>query len=438
MLGFGNFFGDVGVGGLFGPRFSTELRCYPVSFIGRNDLEAGNRLVLPPSALESLSRQSVPNPMHFEISDLDGNHRTHGGVLEFVAPEEVCYMPAWILRQMRAEDGDVLRIALKTLPKATLVRLRPASVALLRVFNPRALLENGLRNFAALTVGDSFAVEYNGQFYGLEVVEAKPANAVSVVEADVEVEFATPKDAISRDPELANAPELSRDGEGQPHVGGYTLFGGAGHRIDGEDVGRAGAAETDSDTDDMPWKRRIPTGVKWTTAPYGCEKIRICGEAGRVSSASSILKEPVDPYPAIEEQPPTKLGGAGAEGHSAVALALEAAEVRMAMQADEINKRRQEEEEEQARQKAAEEERQAQLRAAGEARRQRAAAVAAAVAQQQGASMQAPAQVQMAGSGGAASGKAGATAARASSSQGSWCGCCGPGLGKKADPPSRV
>jgi ubiquitin fusion degradation protein 1 len=44
--------------GLFGhrlpERFEGTYRCFPVSFLERNDLEYGDKVVLPPSALHTL------------------------------------------------------------------------------------------------------------------------------------------------------------------------------------------------------------------------------------------------------------------------------------------------------------------------------------------------------------------------------------------------
>jgi ubiquitin fusion degradation protein 1 len=47
-----------------------------------------------------------------------------------------------------------------------------------------------------LTVGDSFLVNYNNKRYHIDVVEAKPANAISIVETDCEVDFTEPLDYV--------------------------------------------------------------------------------------------------------------------------------------------------------------------------------------------------------------------------------------------------
>ncbi len=48
---FGGFFGGLASG-----TFSGQYRCYPVSFIGKNDAETGNKIFLPSSALDRLGR----------------------------------------------------------------------------------------------------------------------------------------------------------------------------------------------------------------------------------------------------------------------------------------------------------------------------------------------------------------------------------------------
>lgn len=42
--------------------------------------------------------------------------------------------------------------------------------------------------------GDTFVIEYNGKNYEIDVLEVKPDHAASVIETDVNVDFAPPKD----------------------------------------------------------------------------------------------------------------------------------------------------------------------------------------------------------------------------------------------------
>ena len=69
----------------------------------------------------------------------------------------------------------MLRVLNTTLPKGSYVKLQPVSKDFLDLHNPKAMLENTLRNFATLTVGDVIAISYNNKRYEIEIIECKPA-----------------------------------------------------------------------------------------------------------------------------------------------------------------------------------------------------------------------------------------------------------------------
>lgn len=353
--GLGSFFGGAGDGnfltGFLGPKYSCELKCFSFGFIGREELEFGNRLIMPPAVLQKLQDVQAPSPMIFEVSNFQGSRHTHAGILEFVAQQDTCYMPFWMMRQLQVAEGDVLRFSLKQLPKAKFCRLRPASVALHRVYNPRALLEGGLKNFAALTVGDDFCVEYDGHPYGLEVVELEPGGAGTLIDTDMEVEFAPARDA-----ESAAARSTSRERGSRPasratsrnsdgsDAAGSAVFHGKGRRIDGRPVDPE--EEVSEEYDPMPWKKRIPRGVKLTVPPYGVDVARILGSA----PAAASLAGDVAVAAARDRQQRMEIASAAArERHD---LALQAAQAREAANAEEIAKRRKEEAEAKAREQA--------------------------------------------------------------------------------------
>ncbi len=61
-----NFFPDA-------PRpFKTQYRCYSVSMLPgseRDDLEKGGKIILPPSALDQLTRLNIVYPMLFKLTN---------------------------------------------------------------------------------------------------------------------------------------------------------------------------------------------------------------------------------------------------------------------------------------------------------------------------------------------------------------------------------
>lgn len=53
-------------------------------------------VIMPPSALEMLTRLNVEYPMLFKLTNHIRKRQTHCGVLEFVADEGKIYIPYWV------------------------------------------------------------------------------------------------------------------------------------------------------------------------------------------------------------------------------------------------------------------------------------------------------------------------------------------------------
>lgn len=178
-------------GGAMPPRtFNTQFRCYPVvMFPGneREDVERGGKIIMPPSALDQLTRLHIVYPMLFKLSNSRSGRNTHCGVLEFVADEGKIYIPYWMMRNLLLEEGGLLQVESASLPVASYAKFQPQSVDFLDITNPKAVLENALRSFACLTKGDVIAIKYNEKIYELLVLETKPGNAVSIIECDMQV-----------------------------------------------------------------------------------------------------------------------------------------------------------------------------------------------------------------------------------------------------------
>lgn len=144
-------------------------------------------VIMPPSALDSLTRLNVEYPMLFKLINNKKARTSHAGVLEFVADEGKCYLPYWMMDNLLLEEGDILTIESVSLPVANFSKFQPHSTDFLDITNPKAVLENALRNFACLTTGDVVAIKYNKKVYELCVLETRPGNAVSIIECDMNV-----------------------------------------------------------------------------------------------------------------------------------------------------------------------------------------------------------------------------------------------------------
>lgn len=109
-------------------------------------------------------------------------------------------------------------------------------------------------------------LSYNNRNYEIEIIECRPANAICVIETDVNVDFAPPKDYVEPPKDFGGGAGSSSGGaNGAPNeipdylkqdpqsprssVGGYSdvvsagaassipssrIFGGAGQRLDGK------------------------------------------------------------------------------------------------------------------------------------------------------------------------------------------------------------
>lgn len=80
-------------------RFDEYYRCYPVVMLPgpeRENVNHGGKVMMPPSALDKLTRLHITYPMMFELNNGAADKFTHAGVLEFIAEEGKIYLPYWV------------------------------------------------------------------------------------------------------------------------------------------------------------------------------------------------------------------------------------------------------------------------------------------------------------------------------------------------------
>ncbi|KAK1402665.1 ubiquitin fusion degradation protein 1-like [Heracleum sosnowskyi] len=224
--------------GFRGTSFEQTYRCYPASFIDKPQIENGDKIIMPPSALDRLASLHIDYPMLFELRNAATERVSHCGVLEFIAEEGMIYMPYWMMENLLLQEGDIVRVKNATLPKGTYVKLQPHTMDFLDISNPKAILETTLRNFSCLTTGDSIMVAYNNKKYYIDIIEAKPANAITIIETDCEVDFAPPLDYKEPEKPATSLPSSKKPVEGQEAAAEseptFNAFTGAGRRLDGK------------------------------------------------------------------------------------------------------------------------------------------------------------------------------------------------------------
>ncbi|KAF8965242.1 ubiquitin fusion degradation protein UFD1-domain-containing protein [Flammula alnicola] len=180
------------------PRAYDEyLKAYSMAMLPgreRENVSYGGKILLPQSSLANLTNLDLESPWMFQLRNpANPAASTHAGVLEFIAEEGVVHLPYWMMKTLRLNEGDPIRITGAELPKGKLVKLQAQSVHFLEISDPKAVLEQALRNFSALTQGDIIEISYNSIVFGLLVMETKPGGeGINVVDTDLEVDFAAP------------------------------------------------------------------------------------------------------------------------------------------------------------------------------------------------------------------------------------------------------
>lgn len=115
-------------------------------------------VVLPPSALEDISKSifhfflkkflffifilaqmNLQWPLLFEIENPNTSMKVHCGVQEFIAEEGRIYMPNWMINNLNAQSGELIKIHTVTLPLGTYVKLQPQTSSFLEITNPKAV-----------------------------------------------------------------------------------------------------------------------------------------------------------------------------------------------------------------------------------------------------------------------------------------------------------
>uniref|UniRef100_T1PES2 Ubiquitin fusion degradation protein 1 homolog n=1 Tax=Musca domestica TaxID=7370 RepID=T1PES2_MUSDO len=253
----------------------------------RQDVENGGKIIMPPSALDSLTRLNVEYPMLFKLINNKKARTSHAGVLEFVADEGKCYLPYWMMDNLLLEEGDILTIESVSLPVAKFSKFQPHSTDFLDITNPKAVLENALRNFACLTTGDVIAIKYNKKVYELCVLETKPGNAVSIIECDMNVEFEAP--VGYKEPTTSKKVEPQEEMP-QDHVMEEVVetFKGSGVRLDGK-------KKKDNQLDAPVIKKILARGVPDYDYQFGYLKF------DRTIKPISDRVAEVDTSPAVQE-----------------------------------------------------------------------------------------------------------------------------------------
>lgn len=89
----------------------------------------------------------MPQPLVFRINSMRTKKIVYCGVLEFVAPDETCILPNWVIltlhkifMQMQLMEEELVNVFMvPSIPTATFLKIRPHQTAFIDLPDPRAL-----------------------------------------------------------------------------------------------------------------------------------------------------------------------------------------------------------------------------------------------------------------------------------------------------------
>jgi len=127
-----------------------------------------------------------------------------GGPLDFRAPSQYIFLPAWMMRALGLRPRDVVDVRQITdVSAGSMVKFRPLTEQTMKdMANPQAVLETELRHYSSLTKGSTIAFDYNKKRYWFEVAECRSSPRgekkpmVKVQDCDVASDFMTAKDTL--------------------------------------------------------------------------------------------------------------------------------------------------------------------------------------------------------------------------------------------------
>jgi ubiquitin fusion degradation protein 1 len=170
----------------------------------------GGKIICPPQVLNAITKSEVVYPILFKISS---NTKTlYCGPVDWTAEPGRVYVPDWMMANLGVENNSKIQLSVTELPTGHFVKFKPQSTNFLtKISDPRAVLEHKLRNYAALKVGEVIYFQYVKHDYFLEVLECKPAShgAISIIEANLEVDFAPPDGYVEPSSKSASSSSAS-------------------------------------------------------------------------------------------------------------------------------------------------------------------------------------------------------------------------------------
>jgi ubiquitin fusion degradation protein 1 len=136
--------------------------------------------------------------------------------------------------------------------KGTYIKLRPHETAFINLHNPKAVLEKIMsKDYPVVTEGQTIEIFYEElkKTFRIDIVKAEPAEIISIINTDINVDFDTPCDYVEpkkTPPPTPPSPKMLSPGNQQnkiisrraqiedmqsPTTKSFIPFSGQGHRL---------------------------------------------------------------------------------------------------------------------------------------------------------------------------------------------------------------
>uniref|UniRef100_A0A2N9HHA4 Ubiquitin fusion degradation protein n=1 Tax=Fagus sylvatica TaxID=28930 RepID=A0A2N9HHA4_FAGSY len=227
--------------------FEYIYHCYPLSQIEKSLPENGDKIIMPTSAFTSLLDLGVEYPMQFQIRNESTDRVSHCGVLEFTGNEDSVYLPIWMMENMQLQEGDRMIVQNVSLDKGTYMKLQPHTTDFISLPDMKDMLEDILRNFSCLTIGDTIMINHNSKKFYIDIIETKPSTAINIIDTDCEVEFAPPLDYKEPEKSATKNAAANDQGEQTKEERKFIPFTGLARRLDGKNSTEPAVPEISSE-----------------------------------------------------------------------------------------------------------------------------------------------------------------------------------------------
>jgi ubiquitin fusion degradation protein 1 len=166
------------------------------------------------------------------------------GVHEFTASPGICHLPYHIMEDLALTEGENITIEKVNPPKGSYVKLRPHKTDFINLPDPKAILEKIMsKDYPVITQGQTIAINHVelNRVFRIDILETKPAEIISIVNTDLNVDFDEPVDYVppvqspSKEPTLTpqntKINEKAQQFSKMQKSGMFTPFSGRGHRL---------------------------------------------------------------------------------------------------------------------------------------------------------------------------------------------------------------